>query len=173
MMNWLCATLMICAFSPLDTMTYENNDEFIEQTRTCAIWHNTEVPPQHRVPWQLAVAQAIQESNYGKSYFATEANNIMGIKEFDDTRDGLKPRENPNVKWSMKIFDTKCQSVIFYMGLLNTNHNYEEFRLEQLKQWTADYVDLEKLAKSVAIYAEDVYYTKKIIQILRELKNYE
>ena len=102
-----------------------------------------------------------------------EANNLMGIKEFDDSREGLKPRGNPNVKWSIKIFDTKCQSLIFYMNLLNTNHNYEEFRLEQLKQWTANYVDLEKLAGTLAIYAEDVYYTQKIIRILRELKNYE
>ena len=135
------------------------------------MWYNTEIPPQHRIPWQLAVAQAIQESNYGKSYFATEANNLMGIKEFDDSRDGLKPRDNPNVKWSLKIFDTKCQSLIFYMNLLNTNHNYEEFRIEQLKQVIADYVDLEKLAKSLAIYAEDVYYTQKIIRIMKELQS--
>ena len=135
------------------------------------MWYNTEIPPQHRIPWQLAVAQAIQESNYGKSYFATEANNLMGIKEFDDSRDGLKPRDNPNVKWSLKIFDTKCQSLIFYMNLLNQNHNYEEFRLEQLKQWTADHVHLEKLAKSLAIYAEDVYYTQKIIRIMKELQS--
>ena len=135
------------------------------------MWYNTEIPPQHRIPWQLAVAQAIQESNYGKSYFATEANNLMGIKEFDDSRDGLKPRDNPNVKWSIKIFDTKCQSLIFYMNLLNTNHNYEEFRVEQLKQVIADYVDLEKLAKSLAIYAEDVYYTQKIIRIMKELQS--
>ena len=172
-MNWLCVTLMLCVFSPLNEMTYSNKDEFIEQSRNCVMWYNTEIPPQHRIPWQLAVAQAIQESNYGKSYFATEANNLMGIKEFDDARDGLKPRDNPNVKWSIKIFDTKCQSLIFYMNLLNTNHNYEEFRVEQLKQVIADYVDLEKLAKSLAIYAEDVYYTQKIIRILRELKTYE
>jgi uncharacterized FlgJ-related protein len=170
-MNWLCVTLMLCAFSPLNEMTYSNKDEFIEQTRTCVMWYNTEIPPQHRIPWQLAVAQAIQESNYGKSYFATEANNLMGIKEFDDSRDGLKPRDNPNVKWSIKIFDTKCQSLIFYMNLLNQNHNYEEFRIEQLKQWVADYVDLEKLAKSLAIYAEDVYYTQKIIRIMKELES--
>ena len=173
MMNWLCVTLMLCAFSPLDKMTYGNNDEFIEQSRNCVTWYNSEVPPQHRIPWQLALAQAIQESNYGKSYFAREANNLMGIKEFDESREGLKPRDNLNVKWSIKIFDTKCQSLVFYMNLLNTNHNYEEFRREQLKQWTANYVDLEKLAGTLAIYAEDVYYTQKIIRILRELKNYE
>ena len=170
-MNWLCVTLMLCVFSPLNEMTYSNKDEFIEQSRNCVMWYNTEIPPQHRIPWQLAVAQAIQESNYGKSYFATEANNLMGIKEFDDSRDGLKPRDNPNVKWSLKIFDTKCQSLIFYMNLLNTNHNYEEFRVEQLKQVIADYVDLEKLAKSLAIYAEDVYYTQKIIRIMKELQS--
>ena len=135
------------------------------------MWYNTEIPPQHRIPWQLAVAQAIQESDYGKSYFATEANNLMGIKEFNDARNGLKPRENPGAKWSIKIFDTKCQSLIFYMNLLNTNHNYEEFRIEQLKQVIADYVDLEILAKSLAIYAEDVYYTQKIIRIMKELQS--
>ena len=172
-MNWLCVTLMLCAFSPLNEMTYNNNDEFIEQSRKCVMWYNSEIPPQYRIPWQLAVAQAIQESNYGKSYFAVEANNLMGIKEFDEARDGLKPRDNSNVKWSIKIFDTKCQSLIFYMNLLNDNHNYEEFRLEQLKQWTADYADLEKLAGTLAIYAEDVYYTQKIIKIIRKLKNYE
>ena len=170
-MNWLCVTLMLCAFSPLNEMTYNNKEEFIEQSKNCVIWYNSEVPPQYRIPWQLAVAQAIQESNYGKSYFAVEANNLMGIKEFDETRDSLKPRDNPNVKWGIKVFDTKCQSLIFYMDLLNTNHNYEEFRLEQLKQWVADYVDLEKLAKSLAIYAEDVYYTQKIIRIMKELEN--
>ena len=173
MMYWLCVTLMLCAFSPLDEMIYSNNDEFIEQSRKCVMWYNSEIPPQYRIPWQLAVAQAIQESNYGKSYFAVEANNLMGIKEFDEARDGLKPRDNSNVKWSIKIFDTKCQSLIFYMNLLNDNHNYEEFRLEQLKQWTADYADLEKLAGTLAIYAEDVYYTQKIIKIIRKLKNYE
>ena len=172
-MTWLCVTLMLCAFSPLDEMTYNNNDEFIEQSRKCVMWYNSEIPPQYRIPWQLAVAQAIQESNYGKSYFAVEANNLMGIKEFDEARDGLKPRDNSNVKWSIKIFDTKCQSLIFYMNLLNDNHNYEEFRLERLKQIIADYVILEKLAKSLAIYAEDVYYTQKIIKIIRKLKNYE
>lgn len=170
-MNWLCVTLMLCAFSPLNEMTYNNKEEFIEQSKNCVIWYNSEVPPQYRIPWQLAVAQAIQESNYGKSYFAVEANNLMGIKEFDETRDSLKPRDNPNVKWGIKVFDTKCQSLMFYMDLLNTNHHYEEFRLEQLKQWVADYADLEKLAKSLAIYAEDVYYTQKIIRIMKEIES--
>jgi hypothetical protein len=57
------------------------------------------------------------------------------------------------------------------MNLLNDNHNYEEFRLERLKQIIADYVILEKLAKSLAIYAEDVYYTQKIIRIMKELES--
>ena len=76
-MNWLCATLMLCAFSPLDEMTYNNKDEFIEQSRNCVMWYNTEVPPQRRIPWQLAVAQAIQESDYGKSYFDSDVLHLI------------------------------------------------------------------------------------------------
>ena len=171
-MNWLCATLIAC-LSFNSEMDYTNNKEFIEDVTACALHLNSMEDEWNRIPVDLVVAQAIHESEWGRSRFAVEGNNLMGIKEFDEARDGLKPRDNSNVKWSIKIFDTKCQSLIFYMNLLNDNHNYEEFRLEQLKQWTADYVDLEKLAGTLAIYAEDVYYTQKIIKIIRKLKNYE
>ena len=38
-------------------------------------------------------------------------------------------------------------------------------------QYISDIVDVEKLAMTLAIYAEDVYYTKKIIQTLRDLND--
>jgi hypothetical protein len=34
-----------------------------------------------------------------------------------------------------------------------------------------DKIDLEKLVKTLAIYAEDIYYTQKIIKTLRELND--
>ena len=83
-MNWICATVVFCiSFTPLK-MEYSNKEEFIQQARACVIWYNNQWEPSMRVPWKLAVAQAIQESDYGTSYFAEEANNLMGIKEFDE-----------------------------------------------------------------------------------------
>jgi uncharacterized FlgJ-related protein len=85
----------------------------------------------------------------------------------------MKPVNKPDVSWGLRIFETKCESISYYIELLNNNHHYEDFREERIKQYVNDIVDLEKLAGTLAIYAEDVYYTQKIIQTLRELKNYE
>ena len=172
-MNWICATVVFCiSFSPLK-MEYSNKEEFIQQARACVIWYNNQWEPSMRVPWKLAVAQSIQESDYGTSYFAEEANNLMGIKEFDETEPHIKPRNRPNADWGVKIFNNKCESMMFYIDLLNDNHHYEEFRDERLNQYIADEVVLDKLAKTLAIYAEDVYYPSKIIKIMKELESYE
>ena len=40
-------------------------------------------------------------------------------------------------------------------------------------QHLSDEIDLEKLAMTLAIYAEDIYYTQKIIRTIRELEAYD
>jgi len=77
----------------------------------------------------------------------------------------------PNASWGLRIFETKCESISYYIELLNNNHHYNEFREERLSQYISDIVDPERLAKTLAIYAEDVYYTQKIIRTLRELND--
>ena len=59
------------------------------------------------------------------------------------------------------------------MELLNNNHHYNEFREERILQYFNKIVDLEKLAMTLAIYAEDVYYTQKIINTLKKLEAYD
>ena len=171
-MNWICSVLLICSsFNP--AMDYTNNDEFIEDVRSCVLHLNSMYPENERVPVDLVIAQAIHESEWGRSRFAVEGNNLMGIRTFDPTDDQMKPINIPNSSWGLRIFETKCESISYYIELLNNNHHYEDFREERTKQYVNDIVDLEKLAGTLAIYAEDVYYTQKIIQTLRELKNYE
>ena len=154
-------------------MEYSNKEEFIQQSKACAVWYNHQWDPPLRVPWKLAVAQAIQESDYGTSYFAEEANNLMGIKEFDESEPHIKPRDKPNADWGVKIFNNKCESLMFYIDLLNDSYHYEDFREERWKQYVADAADLEKLAKTLAVYAEDIYYPSKIIKIMKELESYK
>ena len=171
-MNWLCITLLVCvSFNP--EMDYTNNKEFIKDVTACTLHLNSLEDEWDRVPVDLVVAQAIHESEWGRSRFATLGNNLMGIRTFDPTDDQMKPVNKPDVSWGLRIFETKCESISYYIELLNNNHHYEDFRKERIKQYVNDIVDLEKLAGTLAIYAEDVYYTQKIIQTLRELKNYE
>ena len=171
-MNWLCITLLVCvSFNP--EMDYTNNKEFIKDVTVCTLHLNSLEDEKNRIPVDLVVAQAIHESEWGRSRFATLGNNLMGIRTFDPTDDQMKPINKPDVSWGLRIFETKCESISYYIELLNNNHHYEDFRKERIKQYVNDIVDLEKLAMTLAIYAEDVYYTQKIIQTLRELKNYE
>ena len=169
-MNWLCASLLICFnFNP--EMDYTNNEEFIKDVKACTLHLNSMEDEWNRVPVYLVLAQAIHESEWGRSRFATEGNNLMGIRTFDSTDDQMKPINIPDSSWGLRIFETKCESISYYMDLLNNSHHYNEFREERLMQYISDIVDLEKLAMTLAIYAEDVYYTKKIIQTLRDLND--
>ena len=171
-MNWICKTLLVClSFNPV--MDYTNNDEFIEDVRACALHLNSMYSEEERVPINLVVAQSIHESNWGKSRFAVEGNNLLGIRTFDSSDDQLKPLNKPNVSWGLRIFETKCESISYYMELLNNNHHYKEFREERLNQHFSDEIDLEKLAMTLAIYAEDVYYSQKIIRTIRKLEAYD
>ena len=169
-MNWICSVLLICFnFSP--EMDYTSNEEFIKGVTACALHLNSMQDEWERIPVDLVVAQAIHESEWGRSRFAVEGNNLMGIRTFDSADNQMKPINIPNSSWGLRIFETKCESISYYIDLLNNSHHYNEFREERLMQYISDIVDLEKLAETLAIYAEDVYYTKKIIQTLRDLND--
>ena len=171
-MNWLCASLLICFnFNPV--MDYTNNKEFIEDVKECTLHLNSMEKEENRVPVNLVVAQAIHESEWGRSRFAVEGNNLMGIRTFDPADNQMKPIDKPNASWGLRIFETKCESISYYIDLLNNNHHYKDFSKERIKQYVNDFVDLEKLAGTLAIYAEDVYYTQKIIQTIRDLNDNE
>ena len=169
-MNWICSVLLICFnFSP--EMDYTSNEEFIKNVTACTLHLNSMEDEWERIPVDLVVAQAIHESEWGRSRFAVEGNNLMGIRTFDSADNQMKPINIPNSSWGLRIFETKCESISYYIDLLNNSHHYNEFREERLMQYISDIVDLEKLAETLAIYAEDVYYTKKIIQTLRDLND--
>ena len=169
-MSWICSVLLICLnFNP--EMGYTSNEEFIEYVKACTLHLNSMEDEVNRVPVDLVVAQAVHESEWGRSRFAVEGNNLMGIRTFDSTDNQMKPINIPNSSWGLRIFETKCESISYYIDLLNNSHHYGDFREERMAQYISDIVDLEKLAMTLAIYAEDIYYTKKIIQTLRDLND--
>ena len=169
-MNWLCISLLICFNFNLE-MDYTSNEEFIEDVTACTLHLNSMEDGSERIPVDLVVAQAVHESEWGRSRFAVEGNNLMGIRTFDPADNQMKPINIPNSSWGLRIFETKCESISYYMDLLNNSHHYNDFREERLIQNISDIVDLEKLAMTLAIYAEDIYYTQKIIQTLRDLND--
>ena len=101
----MCASLLICFnFSP--EMDYTNNEEFVEDITACTLHLNSMEEDHNRIPVDLVVAQAIHESEWGRSRFAVEGNNLMGIRTFDSADDQMKPINIPNSSWGLRIFET-------------------------------------------------------------------
>lgn len=84
------------------------------------------------IPASLALAQAANESAWGESRFAQEANNLFGIWTYDQAK-GLKPKNRENGRTHLvRIFDDIGASVRYYMYNLNSHPAYRELR--QIRQ---------------------------------------
>jgi len=80
------------------------------------------------VPVSLALAQAANESAWGRSRFAREGNNLFGIWTFDEDQ-GIVPRNRqPGKKHLVRRFDSIADSVRYYMFTLNSHPAYAELR---------------------------------------------
>lgn len=80
------------------------------------------------IPVSLAVAQAATESAWGKSRFAREANNLFGIWTYDESK-GLVPKRRGEGKTHLvRKFDSRGESVRYYMHNLNSHPAYEALR---------------------------------------------
>lgn len=80
------------------------------------------------VPVSLALAQAANESAWGKSRFAKEANNLFGIWTYDESQ-GIVPRKREaGKKHLVRKFASVGESVRYYMLTLNSHPAYAELR---------------------------------------------
>jgi Bax protein len=80
------------------------------------------------IPASLTLAQAANESAWGKSRFAREANNLFGIWTYDADK-GLKPKKrDAGKKHYVRKFADVGESVRYYMHMLNSHPAYAELR---------------------------------------------
>ena len=105
-----------------------SSERFIESMKKCIAYHNLDIRKEQQIPRELIIAQSIVESNFGTSRFATEGNNLFGIRVW--SKNGMLPlKQDESINWRVKTYKTKCQSVKDYINVLNNNHHYQEFRI--------------------------------------------
>ena len=118
---------------------------------------------------------AVLETGYGKSRFALEGNNLFGIRTWEPTTPQLKPLGNPDVKWGVKAYKTKCSSVKDMVNNINTHHAYELFRIERAEQIANHKIDLDKQIDLLNKWSTNPIYTtlvkQKVKSIRKILKN--
>jgi len=129
-------------------------DEFITNLNKCVDYLEKKIPVDQRINRRLIITKASLESNFGKSRFAIEGNNLFGIRQFANLENGILPgKVSHTVNWRVATFNSKCDSVKYYINLLNFNHHYQDFRNERtyqknnnIKNTTRYFVKLEKYA---------------------------
>tara|TARA_R110001606_G_scaffold328161_1_gene475258 strand:+ start:170 stop:676 length:507 start_codon:yes stop_codon:yes gene_type:complete len=137
-------------------------DQFVKGIAECTVLNNAFVPPNERVVVAVSVAQAILESDWGRSRFAKQGNNFYGIIQTDETEPHIKSL-NSNIM--LKVYGNKCESVSDYIDLLNNSSAFKEYRNLRMTQYMNDNVDVYQLIQTLENYAVDPEYTKKLLAV--------
>jgi flagellum-specific peptidoglycan hydrolase FlgJ len=146
---------------------YNNNQEFITSLKKCIAYLNFDIPTNKHINTELIVAQAIVESDYGTSRFATEGNNLFGIRVW--SKEGMLPYKQPDhIDWRVRVFKSKCDSVKYYIEILNTKKVYAEFR--RVRELTLNRNPIA-MAKTLDNFSTNKEYEKHVIEVINKLRN--
>ena len=146
---------------------YSNNKEFISSLNNCINYLNFNIPRRQRVNTELIIAQAIVESNYGTSRFAREGHNLFGIRIW--SKEGMLPHKQPDtIDWRVRVFKNKCESVRYYIEILNTKRVYAEFR--KIREITGNKNPIA-MAKALDNFSTNKEYEKHVIEVIVKLRN--
>ena len=146
---------------------YHNNKEFVESLKKCIAYLNFEIPIKNQINTELIIAQAIVESNYGTSRFAIEGNNLFGIRIW--SKEGMLPYRQPDhIEWRVRVFKNKCESVKYYIEILNTKQVYAEFRKARDMSFNRDPI---RMARALDSFSTNKEYEKHVIEVINKLRN--
>jgi Bax protein len=146
-----------------------NKDNFVYSLNECITHLYKNVPIAKRIPRELIIAQAALETGWGTSRFANEANNLFGIRTWNKDEPYLLPipwTEWPG--WGVKVFETKCDSVKYYVDLLNNHSAYEKFIT--LREKTKDSM---QLIKTLDKFSTTTDYDERVIRMINKIRKME
>lgn len=165
--NFIIVLLGIFSNGDLEVAAYN----YIEDHKELAIIE------MHRsgVPASITMAQALHESNFGKSDLATLANNHFGIKCKSYWkgytyyhRDDDFNKNGELIKSCFRSYDNVFDSYIDHSNFLKQTAHYQHlFELD-----SQDYIAWAEGLQSSG-YATDPNYSKKLVKFIEKFKLYE
>tara|TARA_R110002050_G_scaffold199152_1_gene333968 strand:+ start:444 stop:1133 length:690 start_codon:yes stop_codon:yes gene_type:complete len=155
--------------------SYNDDMQFVRAMHKCIDYINFTTPKDKRVPWEMVIGQAALESGWGKSRFATDGNNLFGIRTFTETTPHLLlvgVTEWPG--WGVRKFSSKCDSVKEYFRLLNEHRAYKNFRTKrQVMLENNKPLDSIVLIKTLDKFSTTKDYDKRVIRMINKIKKLE
>lgn len=120
------------------------------------------------IPLSMLLAQAANESAWGRSRFAREGNALFG--QWTWGSDGIIPSGRPfGAKYRVKSFESIAHSIHAYMLNINTHAAYEGFRTQRAEmRASGQRLDAQTLIYSLNSYSErGGDYPKELMAIIR------
>jgi Bax protein len=123
------------------------------------------------IPNSLIIAQAVNESNWGRSRFAVYGNNYFGQQCYTPGC-GIVPKKRPaSSKMEVRKFKDLYDSVKNYVLNLDTNARYRDFRkLRADLRKENRKLDSLKLTPGLKGYAERTNYAQSIQNIIKKYR---
>ena len=142
---------------------------FVYSLNSCIEHLYKDMSIEKQVPNELIVAQAVVETGWGDSRFANEANNLFGIRTFNKDDNYMLPKTLTNWPgWGVKVFASKCDSVEYYVRIINEVWAYEAFRdLRQRHINDGVVPDGMELAMTLDSYATDPNYIPLVRSVIK------
>ena len=155
--------------------TYTNDIQFVRAMHKCINFINFTLPKDQRVPYEMIIGQAALESAWGQSRFAKEGNNLFGIRTWSKDSPHLLPQGVTKWPgWGVKVFASKCDSVDYYISLLNNHKAYKEFR--KLRQRMLDnnqMLDALELIKKLDKFSTTKDYDVRVARMIYKIRKLE
>ena len=135
---------------------------FVYSLDSCITHLYKTLPIEKRIPKELVIAQALVETSWGTSRFANEANNLFGIRTWNQDENHILATTEWT-GWGVKAFNTKCDSVKDYIRIINEVYAYAEFR--EMRQ--DGVTDALILARTLKKWAAEPHYTDLIEDVIQ------
>ena len=155
--------------------TYTNDIQFVRAMHKCINFINFTLPKNERVPYEMIIGQAALESAWGQSRFAKEGNNLFGIRTWSKDSPHLLPQGVTKWPgWGVKVFASKCDSVHYYIDLLNNHNAYKEFReLRQRMLDNNEMLDALQLIKKLDKFSTTKDYDARVARMIFKIRKLE
>ena len=150
---------------------YTDKSSFIQITGRCVEYLNYTTDRLSRVPTSIIIAMAGVESGWGTSRFAIEGNALFGVRTWDlKTVPHMKAKGNPDAKWGVKKYKTKCLSIKDMIAIINRHPAYKEFRIERELQIDKGRWNYRKLMVLMSAWSTNPEYHEIILQAIVDSK---
>jgi Bax protein len=118
---------------------------------------------------ELALAQAANESAWGKSRFAREAQNLFGVWTYDESKGIVPKKRAKGARHLVRKYESMEESIAHYITLLNSHPAYEPLRVIRLEQRTqGNYPDGYAMARGLIKYSAK---GEQYVAIIRSMIN--